>query len=408
MRGMGVSGAAFAVALLLCITSHSARAGRGDDEKGLLMLADRHETGIRLSNRNIDDPELTAYLREVACRAVAEHCDGLRIYVVREAGFNAFMMPNGAMVVQSGLLLRLETEAELAAILGHEASHFVRAHSINRWRKAKRASSTMAILGAVVQAGSAASRASTGSDGGWATARNAVALAEVAAIYQLFAYNRKQEREADMDGIGWMASGGYDAAGASSVWSKLIKEQEATNDAGGFNLLATHPAPKQRMRYLAEAAEGLPIGAAHAHGQKPFTDRFETYREEWLTDEMVVGIHPARFAVVAEEQRRVGFSEGLSSYMEARAWLNHARRGPPGERRGAVAQALNAFQRGDGADGGMPARAHREWGRAMLMQRKPDLAAAQSRFNRYFELRPDAQDRKTIMDMMERRTAVRR
>ena len=409
MSSLAIARATFTVALLLCVAAPPTHSGRGDDEQGLLMMSDRSELGIRMSNRNIDDPELTAYLHEVACRVASEHCGELRVYVVRAANFNAFMMPNGAMFVHSGLLLRLDSEAELAAILGHEASHFVRDHSINRWRKAKRSSSTMAFLGAVVQAGSATSRASTGSEGGWATASNAVALAQVASIYQLFAYNRSQEREADMDGIGWMASGGYDASGASSVWNKLIREQEAANDGGGgFNLLATHPAPKQRMRYLAEAAEELPSVARAARPQVPFTTRFDSYREEWLTDEMVAGIHPARFAAVAAEQRRLGFSEGLSAYMEARAWLNHARRGPSGEQRGAVAQALSAFQRGAATEGGMPARAHREWGRALLMQRKPDLNEAQSRFNRYFDLRPDAQDRQAIMSMMERRIAKQR
>ena len=44
----------------------------------------------------------------------------------------------------------------------------------------------------------------------------------------------------------------------------------------------------------------------------------------------------------------------------------------------------------------------------MLMLRRPDLSAAQSRFDRYFELRPDAKDRQTITDMMEGLASKRR
>ena len=393
--------ASLAFVLAGCAT-HAVAAEK--DAAGILMMADRYERGIRMSNRNVNDPELTDYLREVTCKAVREHCGGLRVYVVREPGFNAFMLPNGAMVVQSGLLLRLESEAELAAVLGHEASHYVRRHSLNSWRKRKRTSSTLALLGAVASAGGAVAQAGAGSAGGWSTAGSAVAFAEVAAIYQMFAYNRKQEREADLDGIRWMAAGGYDAGGAPAVWRKLVAEQHAVEGDSGFSLLSTHPAPKKRIRYLTEAAQdmtGASVAVPDAHSSS-FTGKFTNYREDWLTDEMA-SIHPARFAVVANEQRNVGFPAGLSAYMEARMWLRHVRRGKANERAGAISQALAAFQRGEAAPDDMPPQAHREWGRALLLPRRPDLAAAQGRFDRYFELHPDARDRGTILTLMEKR-----
>ena len=77
-------------------------------------------------------------------------------------------------------------------------------------------------------------------------------------------------------------------------------------------------------------------------------------------------------------------------------------------RAGAVSHALSAFQRGDAAADEMPAQAYREWGRALLLAKRPDLTAAQERFDRYFELRPDAQDRGAINSMMERRMSKRR
>ena len=379
------------------------------DEASLLMQADRLERGIRMSNRNVNDPELTEYLRAVTCKAVQEHCGDLRVYVVRAPGFNAFMLPNGAMVVQSGLLLRLDSEAELAAVLGHEASHHVRRHSLNRWRKLKRTSSALAMLSAVASAGGAVSKAGTGSAGGWSTAGSAVAFAEVAAIYQMFAYNRKQEQQADLDGIQWMAAGGYDAGGAPAVWRKLVAELEAADADGGFSLLSTHPAPKKRMQYLTSAAQDM-AGAGSGSTIAPaasFTGRFARYREDWLTDEMA-SIHPARFAFVANAQRGIGFPAGLSSYMEARVWLRHVRRGKANERTGAISQALAAFQRGEAAPDDMPAQAHREWGRALLLPRRADLTAAQGRFDRYFELKPEARDRSTITSLMERRRSKRR
>ena len=51
--------------------------------------------------------------------------------------FNAMMAPNGMMLVWSGLLLRVENEAQLAAILGHELGHYLERHSVEQLRAAK-------------------------------------------------------------------------------------------------------------------------------------------------------------------------------------------------------------------------------------------------------------------------------
>ena len=371
------------------------------------MISERLERGVRASNLLVDDPELSAYLRNVTCRSVGDlRCGELRIYILREPGFNAFMLPNGAMVVRTGLLLRLESEAELAAVLGHEASHYVRRHTLARWRKEKRTRATWAVLGSVVAAGGAVAQASTGSAGGWSFAGDAVAAAEIAAIYGLFAYGRKQEREADIDGIRWMTQGGYDARAAHAIWRKMADEQAASGDAGRFSLVSTHPAPKRRMKYLGELAAEMSGGERPPIAQA-FAVRFAEHREAWLTDELPL-THPASFAMVAERQRALGFSAGLSAYMEARSWMRLARRGGPKERAGALSSALSAFRRGDAANDGMPAQAHREWGRALLWAKRPDLTAAQGQFNRYFELRPDAPDRSAIKSMMERRLSKRR
>ena len=92
------------------------------------------------------------------------------------------MAPNGMMQVWSGLLLRVENEAQLASILGHEMGHYVERHSLERWEQAK-ASLT---LGQVAGIGLALAGA-----GGLSALPNLIALASI------FAYNREQEREAD-------------------------------------------------------------------------------------------------------------------------------------------------------------------------------------------------------------------
>ena len=116
------------------------------------MLVDKHEQYLRTSNRTVENEELHSALQELTCRTVGSLCQNLRVYAVRAPGFNAFMMPNGAMFVQSGLLLRVSDDAELAAVPGHEASHFTRRHSLHSMRRWHRTSSGFAIVGALASA----------------------------------------------------------------------------------------------------------------------------------------------------------------------------------------------------------------------------------------------------------------
>jgi predicted Zn-dependent protease len=73
----------------------------------------------------------------------------LRIYLMRSALFNASMFPTGMMVVNTGLMARVRNEAQLAAVLGHEAGHYYRKHSIERYRSLRNKTATMAWVGAI-------------------------------------------------------------------------------------------------------------------------------------------------------------------------------------------------------------------------------------------------------------------
>ena len=56
------------------------------------------------------------------------------------------MAPNGMMVVWTGLLLRAQNEAQLAAVIGHEAGHYIKRHSLKTWLDAKARTDLMAFL----------------------------------------------------------------------------------------------------------------------------------------------------------------------------------------------------------------------------------------------------------------------
>ena len=99
-------------------------------------MMDREESRLRLSPFTLRDAQFTAYIQDIACRLGGEHCPDIRVYLMRTPFFNASMAPNGMMQVWTGLLLRVENEAQLAAVLGHEIGHYVARHSVDQLREA--------------------------------------------------------------------------------------------------------------------------------------------------------------------------------------------------------------------------------------------------------------------------------
>lgn len=211
------------------------------DERGLWQEIDELERKAAHYKDVVQSPELTAYLQSVLCRAVGEdRCRGTRIYVMRDSTFNAGMYPNGMMVVNSGLLLRLHNEAELASALGHEFGHFEKRHVLNGF---KRARTTSDILS-------------------WAAVLGANPGVQTLFIVDLFHFNRDQEREADLISAEYLRASPYPTRAAAAVWVRAIDEDAAQaqerkrsrrNAATGW--LDSHPSNHERAVYLERYSE---------------------------------------------------------------------------------------------------------------------------------------------------------
>lgn len=371
-----------------------------EDEAGLWMLVDRHEQMLRTSSRLIDDPGLRAHLQRMACNLSARACDEVRVYPLRAPGFNAFMMPNGAMGVQSGLLLRVHNEAELAAVIGHEISHYYRDHSVQRMRRWRNTQSGFAVAGALL---SAASNVSINSATSYSDASRALELSQTASLmlqtagivaaFQLLAYDRGQEAEADIDGLGWLHEANYDKFAAPRVWNRLIAEQVAGGNEAGFSLLSTHPAPADRMSYLKEEAKKLPDTRLAMSGGALFA-MLEQYRRGWMTDELMA-LMPEQFEFVCRDQVELGLEPGYAQYLAAESWIRHSKKERGRKQREALERADTLLAEGEQQRGlTYPPETYREWARVNL--ELADQDAAIGHFAEYIRLAPDAWDRKFV------------
>lgn len=243
------------------------------DEAGLWMTMDQAEEQIKTSGHLVHDEKLDAYLKDIACRLVPNYCDDIRIYLLQIPYFNASMAPNGAMMIWTGLLLRVENEAQLAAIIGHEIGHYLRRHSLERMKDIINTSGALVF----VQLATAAAGVSVAGD-----------IVQLLAVGTIQKFSRDQEREADGYGIALMARAGYDPRENAKIWNLLIEEEEADKDKKWESIyFASHPAPKERHEALKKLGERVvDKGRSYSLGTERFQENILSHQMEHLRDEL--------------------------------------------------------------------------------------------------------------------------
>lgn len=339
------------------------------DEGGLWAMMDRQERNLRRSPFLIRDRGLNEYLQGIACRLAGEHCPDMRVYLVNTPLFNANMAPNGMMQIWSGLLLRVENEAQLAAVIGHEIGHYLEKHSLERLRDVKSASAFGQFLGLFGLVG---------------------AIGQLAMLAGVFAYSRDHERKADIIGATLMHRAGYDTSEAAKVWENLLQELRARpggDPAANSPMFATHPPAEERSQTLAKLATALPGGSTHAAA---WEEHIKPFRRDWLLEEFKRGQHEESIALFT---RMIGQQATTQpDYYYARGEV-YRMRGKGDDVDLALADFLAAV-----AIGGEPPETHRGLGTIYRARKRP--AEAKASFQRYLETAPAAPDQAMIRSYM--------
>jgi predicted Zn-dependent protease len=346
-----------------------------EDERGMWLQMDEYERDLKHSKQVIRDPELNAYVRGVLCKTVGQDkCAATRIYIMRTPYFNASMAPNGMMTVWSGLLLRVRNEAELASVLGHEFGHFEYQHSLRLFKEIRKKTDAMAWLSFLPY--------------------GIGLIAQVGMLGSIFSFNRDMEREADMKGLGYMHSAGYDARSASAIWGQLRDEMDATaaerkrkskkDKNGGF--FATHPNSKERMDYLAAEAAKLDMSGA-TKGEAEFQAVLSKWWPMLIDDQIMLNDFGATEFLLGKLASN-GWSPEL---LFARAELYRNRNGA-----GDMAKALDFYNQ---AVIGKPELAEAWRGLGLAQMKSGAREAGQASLRQYLTLKPDAED-KALISMM--------
>src|SRR5712671_3636088 len=154
----------------------------------------------------------------------------LHVRSILDSDFNAFAMPSGSVYFNTGALLRIEDEAQLASVLGHEGTHYTADHAFREAVHVKHTAGTVILtplIGGSIWAG----------------------------------YSRDMEREADRGGFERMSDSGYDNRAGAEIMGRMDRELTVRHLPHGGYFWADHPAVKERVATFRALEAGKPPGA---------------------------------------------------------------------------------------------------------------------------------------------------
>jgi predicted Zn-dependent protease len=207
-----------------------------DDEKRLWQRSEDEQKVLTQSGLIYRDDQLDDYVNQVARKLqppeILEHIP-FRIMVIKSPYLNAFAFPNGVIYIHTGILARMDNEAQLAALLGHEMTHCTHRHALKTLRHFKSKSDFLVgVQASLIQFSGIGSLVNK--------------LGSLGSKAAVSGYRRDLETEADLVGLQLMAKAGYDPNEALRLFEHLKREVEEENIQEPF-FFGCHPRLQERV-----------------------------------------------------------------------------------------------------------------------------------------------------------------
>lgn len=210
-----------------------------------VQLGQESAAHVRKQMTMVKDPFLNQYVnlvgkRLASSREAQESEFPFTFEVVADPSINAFALPGGPMFINTGLLKAVDSEAQLAGVMGHEMSHVILRHGTNQASKSGLLR-LPAILGSQIAGGSVAGQ----------LAQLGIGLGTNSVLLK---FSRTAETQADLTGSHLMAEAGYNPIEMARFFEKL----SAQGGQRAPQFMSDHPNPDNRERAIADEASHLP------------------------------------------------------------------------------------------------------------------------------------------------------
>ena len=219
-----------------------------DETQEINMGAKQYEpTQQSQGGRYVSDPNLTRYVSEIGQRLarVADRSLPYEFVIIDDSTPNAWALPGGKIAVNRGLLTKLNSEAELAAVLSHEIVHAAARHSAKSIERGM-------LLSGVIGVASSAIDQNAGSYG-----RIFDNGAQLGAQFIVSSYGREAELESDAYGMIYMMRAGFDPEAAVSLQETFVQLSKGQSNNWLDGMLASHPPSQERVENNRRTAQRL-------------------------------------------------------------------------------------------------------------------------------------------------------
>ena len=212
------------------------------DDEGEVTIGRKFSLVINAQLPLIRDATVRRYVQRLGQHLVAHLENAEFTYyfaVIQEPHINAFAAPGGYIYVHSGLIQRVQSDDELASVLGHEIAHVQGHHMVRQQQDTKLlsyaglASLALAIINPVLAAG----------------------VSSVSGVKQL-QYQRQLEEEADYRGLHYLAQAGFDPR-AMPRFFETMQQEDRLNGVDVPVYLRSHPLSKERLSYIERTLKTL-------------------------------------------------------------------------------------------------------------------------------------------------------
>ena len=381
---------------------------RADDPRPPVSTADDEEKALLAGVETYDDPDLAAYLASIVDRLSSEDERGARpspiaIIVLRDPTLNAFAMPTGHIFVHTGLLVRVENEAQLATILARELTHVTRGHADSQ---RGRAVPMPDVVGAIARTISTATAIPAGREEAGSAVLSPVfrailgkplAIAYAAAVE---GYGASLARDADAGAVERLRRAAYDAKDAARVFEHLRAAARAGGAVERF-FYGRETALAERTETVTRllTAEGA-AATARPETAAP-SEMFTSVRAPMLRDNAKLELAAGRFRLAQEQLDRAlaaAPKDPRARLLYGNLYRLRAQRARSVADQDELArQAFTSYEECIALDPEMT-EVHRQLG--LLYYQLHQIARAREAFARYLALRPGAPDAARVREYL--------
>lgn len=236
-------------------------------EEQEVKMGEQADGEVKKEYGTYDRASLQQFVSELGQRLAAHsHRNNLKYQftVVDSAEINAFALPGGYIYVTRGILAYLNSEAEVAGVLGHEIGHVTARHGVQQQSMAQ-AANLGVMLGAILVPG--------------LRNESAVGMMQQMSVAWIRGYGREDELEADRLGAEYLARAGYDPQAMIKVVGVLknqelfdaeLAKQEGREPRKYHGVFESHPDNDTRLKQVVEAAKQYKTGAARPDNRDGF------------------------------------------------------------------------------------------------------------------------------------------